>query len=51
MYAWTVDDVDSMRKMLFEHVDAVVSSKPNQLQGLMQGIRTQCREEGFSLQR
>lgn len=50
-YAWTVDDVDSMRKMLFEHVDAVVTNNPNLLQQLMQDIRTECREEGFSLPR
>ena len=50
-YAWTVDDVDSMRKMLFEHVDAVVTSKPSLLQQLMQDIKTECREEGFSLPR
>jgi len=50
-YAWTVDDVDSMRKMLFEYVDAVVTNNPNLLQQLMQDIRTECREEGFSLPR
>ncbi|CAK7344525.1 unnamed protein product [Dovyalis caffra] len=44
-YAWTVDDVDSMQKMLFEHVDAVVTNNPNLLQQLMQDIRTECREE------
>ncbi|KAJ6693198.1 hypothetical protein OIU85_004007 [Salix viminalis] len=47
-YAWTVDDVDSMRKLLFEHVDAVVTNNPSLLQQLMQDIRTECREEGFS---
>ncbi|KAG6736946.1 hypothetical protein POTOM_060106 [Populus tomentosa] len=50
-YAWTVDDADSMQKMLFEHVDAVVTNNPNLLQQLMQDIRTECREEGFSLPR
>ncbi|KAK9995196.1 hypothetical protein SO802_024899 [Lithocarpus litseifolius] len=49
VYAWTVDDVDSMQKMLFEHVDAVVTSNPTLLQSLMQDIRTQCLEDGFSL--
>ncbi|XP_050215111.1 glycerophosphodiester phosphodiesterase GDPD4 isoform X2 [Mercurialis annua] len=51
VYAWTVDDVDSMQRMLSEHVDAIVTSNPSLLQRLMQDIRTQCREEGFSLQR
>lgn len=49
VYAWTVDDVDSMQKMLFEHVDAVVTSNPTLLQSLMQDVRTQCLEDGFSL--
>ncbi|KAF3946054.1 hypothetical protein CMV_027638 [Castanea mollissima] len=49
VYAWTVDDVDSMQKMLFERVDAVVTSNPTLLQSLMQDIRTQCLEDGFSL--
>lgn len=49
VYAWTVDDVDSMQKMLFERVDAVVTGNPTLLQSLMQDIRTQCLEDGFSL--
>ncbi|XP_030936880.1 glycerophosphodiester phosphodiesterase GDPD4 isoform X1 [Quercus lobata] len=49
VYAWTVDDVDSMQKMLFERVDAIVTSNPTLLQSLMQDIRTQCLEDGFSL--
>ncbi|KAK7859055.1 glycerophosphodiester phosphodiesterase gdpd4 [Quercus suber] len=49
VYAWTVDDVDSMQKMLFERVDAVVTSNPTLLQSLMQDVRTQCLEDGFSL--
>ncbi|KAK6940372.1 Glycerophosphodiester phosphodiesterase domain [Dillenia turbinata] len=48
VYAWTVDDEVSMQKMLSEHVDAIVTSNPTLLQGIMQDIRTQCREEGFS---
>ncbi|GMN56473.1 hypothetical protein TIFTF001_025589 [Ficus carica] len=48
VYAWTVDDVNSMQKMLFERVDAVVTSNPTHLQRLMQDTRTQCLEEGFS---
>ncbi|KAJ4713893.1 Glycerophosphodiester phosphodiesterase GDPD4 [Melia azedarach] len=51
VYAWTVDDEDSMRKMLHERVDAVVTSNPVVFQRLMQDIRTECLEEGFSLQR
>nr|XP_009797545.1 PREDICTED: uncharacterized protein LOC104243957 isoform X2 [Nicotiana sylvestris] len=49
VYAWTVDDEDSMKKMLFERVDAIVTSNPSLLQRLMQDVRTQCLEEGFSL--
>lgn len=49
VYAWTVDDQVSMKKMLYENVDAVVTSNPTLLQHLMQDIRTQCLEEGFSL--
>ncbi|KAK3426483.1 glycerophosphodiester phosphodiesterase GDPD4 [Eucalyptus grandis] len=48
VYAWTVDDLDSMQKMLYEHVDGIVTSKPTVLQHLMQDIRTQCLEEGYS---
>lgn len=51
VYAWTVDDVNSMQKMLSERVDAVVTSHPTHLQRLMQDIRTQCLEEGFSFSR
>ncbi|XP_019052711.1 PREDICTED: glycerophosphodiester phosphodiesterase GDPD4 isoform X2 [Nelumbo nucifera] len=49
VYAWTVDDEDSMSKMLYEHVDAIVTSHPSLLQHLMQQIRTECLEEGFSI--
>lgn len=51
VYAWTVDDVASMEKLLLEHVDAVVTSNPTLLQRLMQDIRTECLKEGFSLSR
>ncbi|KAL2641189.1 hypothetical protein AAZV13_06G276600 [Glycine max] len=51
VYAWTVDDVESMQKVLFEHVDAIVTSNPTFLQRLMQDIKTQCLEEGYSLPR
>lgn len=49
VYAWTVDDETSMQKMLMEQVDAVVTSKPTLFQRVMQDIRTECLEEGFSL--
>ncbi|XP_057453893.1 glycerophosphodiester phosphodiesterase GDPD4 isoform X3 [Lotus japonicus] len=49
VYAWTVDDAESMQKMLFEHVDAIVTGDPTLLQRLMQDTRTQCLEEGYSL--
>ncbi|XAR62762.1 Glycerophosphodiester phosphodiesterase [Bertholletia excelsa] len=48
VYAWTVDDDVSMKKMLYEHVDAIVTSNPTLLQRLMQDMRTECLEEGFS---
>ncbi|XP_065880421.1 glycerophosphodiester phosphodiesterase GDPD4 [Euphorbia lathyris] len=51
VYAWTVDDVDSMRRMLFERVDAVVTSNPSLMHQLVQDITSQCREEGFSMPR
>lgn len=49
VYTWTVNDAESMQKVLFEHVDAVVTSNPTLLQRLMQDTRTQCLEEGYSL--
>ncbi|RVW24126.1 Glycerophosphodiester phosphodiesterase GDPD4 [Vitis vinifera] len=49
VYAWTVDDEASMERMLVERVDAMVTGNPTLLQRLMQDIRTQCLEEGFSL--
>ncbi|KAL5538977.1 hypothetical protein UlMin_043315 [Ulmus minor] len=48
VYAWTVDEVDSMQRMLYERVDGVVTSNPSVLQRLMQDLTTQCVEEGFS---
>jgi len=51
VYAWTVDDPDSMRRMLLEHVDAIITSDPTSLKRLMQDIKLQCLEEGFSLPR
>nr|XP_029118412.1 glycerophosphodiester phosphodiesterase GDPD4 isoform X1 [Elaeis guineensis] len=49
VYAWTVDDAESMKRMLLEHVDAIVTGNPSLLQGLMQDMKTECLEEGFSL--
>lgn len=49
VYAWTVDDSDSMVRMLVERVDAIVTSNPKLLQQIMQDTRTQCLEEGYSL--
>ncbi|XP_047327772.1 glycerophosphodiester phosphodiesterase GDPD4 [Impatiens glandulifera] len=49
VYAWTVDDEDSMEKMLFQHVDGVVTSNPTLFQRVMSDTRTQCLEDGFSL--
>lgn len=49
VYAWTVDDTDSMVRMLHERVDAIVTSNPKLLQQIMQDTRTQCLEEGYSL--
>ncbi|XP_038718169.1 glycerophosphodiester phosphodiesterase GDPD4-like [Tripterygium wilfordii] len=47
VYAWTVDDADSMQRMLFERVDGVVTSNPTLFQHTMQDVRRQCLDEGF----
>ncbi|KAJ3671589.1 hypothetical protein LUZ60_007668 [Juncus effusus] len=49
VYTWTVDDAHSMKRMLFENVDAIITSNPSLLKSLMQGLRNECLEEGFSL--
>jgi len=49
VFAWTVDDTNSMEKMLSEHVDAIVTSNPSLLQQLMHETRTECMEDGFAL--
>lgn len=49
VYAWTVDDTESMRKMLFERVDAIVTGHPSLLKKVMQTLETECLEKGFSL--
>lgn len=48
VFAWTVDEEEWMHKMLLERVDAVVTSNPSLLQQVMQDVRTQCFQEGFS---
>ncbi|CAL4985096.1 unnamed protein product [Urochloa decumbens] len=48
VFAWTVDDSNSMEKMLYEHVDAIVTSNPSLLQQLMHETRTECMEDGIS---
>ncbi|RZS06515.1 hypothetical protein BHM03_00037177 [Ensete ventricosum] len=47
VYAWTVDDAESMQRMLFEHVDAIITSNPSLLQGIMQDMKTECLQDGF----
>ncbi|CAN6934912.1 unnamed protein product [Brassica oleracea var. botrytis] len=49
VYAWTVDETDPMKRMLHLGVDAVVTSNPAMFQGLMEDLRTECLEEGFSI--
>lgn len=49
VYAWTVDDADSMKRLLFEHVDAMVTGHPSLLQKVMQELELECLTEGFSL--
>lgn len=49
VYAWTVDDAESMQRMLLEHVDAIVTGNPSLLQGFMQDMKTECLQEGFAL--
>ncbi|ERM99731.1 hypothetical protein AMTRI_Chr11g101930 [Amborella trichopoda] len=49
VYAWTVDDEDSMRRMLFERVDNIITGHPSLLQQVMSNVKTQCQREGFSL--
>ncbi|XP_026435054.1 glycerophosphodiester phosphodiesterase GDPD4-like isoform X1 [Papaver somniferum] len=51
VYSWTVDEADSMRRMLIEQVDGVVTNHPAKLRRLMQDIQTQCLEDGFPLPR
>ncbi|KAL6660768.1 hypothetical protein ACP70R_001803 [Stipagrostis hirtigluma subsp. patula] len=49
VFAWTVDDGNSMKKMLYEHVDAIVTSNPSLLLQLMQETKDECMEDGFAL--
>ncbi|KAL9247633.1 hypothetical protein vseg_021046 [Gypsophila vaccaria] len=47
VFAWTVDDMVSMRDMLSNQVDAVVTSHPALLQQLMEDTKIQCLQESF----
>nr|ABR17926.1 unknown [Picea sitchensis] len=47
VYAWTVDDIESMQKMLLVGVDSIITSQPNSLQKMMEYIRNQCMDVGF----
>ncbi|GAB2217246.1 hypothetical protein Droror1_Dr00000418 [Drosera rotundifolia] len=49
VYAWTVDDEVSMKRMLYNRVDGIVTGDPALVQVVMRDIRTQCVQEGFSL--
>ncbi|KAL5714679.1 hypothetical protein ACHQM5_016608 [Ranunculus cassubicifolius] len=49
VYAWVVDEEESMQKMVLKGIDAIVTGFPTLLQRIMQNLRTQCLEEGFSL--
>lgn len=49
VFAWTVDDKESMERMLSENVEGVVTGDPSLFQQLMQETRTQCLLDGFSL--
>ncbi|CAA6660187.1 unnamed protein product [Spirodela intermedia] len=46
VYAWTVDDEPSMQRMLYESVDAVITSRPTLLQEVLRKMKAECRE-GF----
>ncbi|XP_024961861.1 glycerophosphodiester phosphodiesterase GDPD4 isoform X2 [Cynara cardunculus var. scolymus] len=49
VYAWTVDDEETMHKILSENVDAIITSDPTLLQSSMRDIRKKCLVDGFSL--
>ncbi|AQK75120.1 Glycerophosphodiester phosphodiesterase GDPD4 [Zea mays] len=49
VFAWTIDDINSMKEMLYEHVDAIVTSNPSLPQRLMQETIAECMEDGFVL--
>jgi hypothetical protein len=37
-----------MKRMMYEQVDAIVTSNPSLLQQLMQEMRTECMEDGIA---
>lgn len=47
VYAWTVDDIESMQKMLLVGVDSIITSQPNSLQKMIEYMRNQCMGVGF----
>ncbi|KAI3758758.1 hypothetical protein L6452_06330 [Arctium lappa] len=49
VYAWTVDDEETMHKILSENVDAIITSDPTLLQSSMRDIRKKCLVDGFSV--
>lgn len=49
VYAWTVDDKETMKTMLFDRVDGIVTSQPSLLQEVMLEIQSECFQEGYSL--
>lgn len=48
VYVWTVNDRETMQKMLFEGVDGIVTSHPRLLQELMLKIEDECSQDGYS---
>eukprot|EP00249_Psilotum_nudum_P014665 c24946_g1_i3 orf=676-1197(-) len=49
VHAWTVNDRETMKRMLHERVDCIVTSYPTELQKVMIESMKQCEEEGFTI--
>lgn len=49
VYAWTVDDEETMHKILSQNVDAVITGHPTLLQTSMRDIRKKCLVDGYSV--
>ncbi|KAL4583166.1 hypothetical protein LXL04_007732 [Taraxacum kok-saghyz] len=45
VYAWTVDDEPTMHEMLYQNVDAIITSNPTLLQTSMRDIRKKCAQK------